>query len=447
MRKFLIILLLFPFVVKAQKAEVIDEIIGVIGNEIVLKSDLESGILEASKGVGGATEEERCSVLENILYQKLLLHQSRIDSIQVADSDVSIQVNRRLEYFVQMFGSVEEFEKYYGKTTAQLKDEYFDQIKDQLLVQRMQEEVTKGVKVTPSDVLAYYKEVPPDSLPLMGEQIEYSQIVLDPAVRESERQRIIHFLDSVRMDIINGKTSMTLQAAKWSEDPGSKYKGGCYPLQRKGSFVPEYETAVFSTEEGNYTPVFASEYGYHFVKVVERRGDFYESCHILMSPKVSSTDLDNAKILLDEIYAKLLADSISFKAAAVRYSTNKDSKNQEGRVINPGTGSTKHDVADLPAEINLILMNLKPGEISEPVLVKNTDGSQAYIIYRLDGRVDAHRANILADYELFKKLTEENAKHKQSDKWINKHIASTYCQINGNYINCDFNFKWIKTHP
>ncbi len=443
MRLFVLIVFFLPFSLFAQ-TELVDKIVAVVGDEAVLHSDIQSAILEASQGkTVNSTLGERCSVIENLMYQKLLLNQAKLDSIEVSDPEVNQQVERRLNYFVSMFGSVEQFEQYYGKTSAQMKSEYFDLIKEQLLVQKMQREITKDVKVTPSDVLRFFQATPADSLPLIGEQVLYSQIIIDPAIRESERQRTISFMDSLRLEIMNGRTSMTLQAAKWSEDPGSKYKGGCYPLQRKGSFVPEYEAAVFNTPEGSYSPVFSSTYGYHFVKVVEKRGDFYESCHILMSPKVFEDDLSQAKVKLDSLSIQLKSGVITFPDAASRYSTDKDTKNQEGRVASVASGS-RHNVADLDPETNLILSKLKPGEISSPVLIKKQDGSQAYALYKLDGRIEAHRATLEQDFEIFREGAQAKASQTMMDDWVNKKLAQTFVTVNEEYLNCDFGFKWLK---
>lgn len=447
MRILVILCFVFPSLIQAQTGDVIDRVIGVVGNEIVLQSDLEAAIMEMTKGKGGMGEMERCGVYENLLYQKLLLNQSKLDSIEVSDAEVQSQVTRRLNYFMSMFGSIEEFEKYYGKTAAEMKDEYFDLIKDQILVQRVQDKINKNTKVTPADVARFYKTVPVDSLPLIGEQVQYSQIVIQPSVRETENQRVIQFLDSIRNNLINGRTSMTLEAAKWSEDPGSRYKGGCYPLQRKGSFVPEYEAAVFNTPEGGFSPVFSSAYGYHFVKVIEKRGDFYESCHILMSPKVINEDLSDARVKLESVREKLKSDTLSFAVAAARYSTQEDTKNQGGKVLNPATGGTKHEVAALSADLNLILINLKEGEISDAVLSANDDGSQFYVIYKLDKRFNAHTANLKDDYEIFKSITENDAKQKEVDKWVRKTIDNTYISINEDFKSCDYQFPWTKNKP
>ncbi|MBX7051569.1 MAG: peptidylprolyl isomerase [Flavobacteriales bacterium] len=442
----IIVISLFSVCAFAQvPGKVVDRIIGVVGNETLLQSELESAMLEMSEGKSTGTALERCNVLENLMYQKLLLNQAKLDSVEVTDGEVQAQVEQRLDYFIGMFGSVEEFEKYYGKTSAQLRDEYFDMIKDQMLVQRMQDQVAKGLHITPADVTRYFNTIPKDSIPLIGEQIEYSKIAIDPQIRESERNKVIHRLDSIRANLVAGKSSMTLEAAKWSEDPGSRYKGGCYPLQRKGTFVPEYEAAVYNTPEGSYSTVFSSVFGYHFVKVIEKRGEMYESCHILMSPKVLQSDLDSCRLRLEALLPELRNDTSNFARAAIRYSTDKETKNQGGRVINPATGGTKHEVSGLSSELNLMMMGMKPGQISDPVLITNQDGTQSYVVYRLDRRIPAHSANLKDDYEIFRRVAEADARQKVTDKWVKKKIATTAVNIHEDFTSCPFQFPWVKS--
>lgn len=427
----------------AQPQQTVEEIIATVGDEIILLSDLENSLNETYKGKT-VSQEQRCAAFESLLYQKLLLHHARVDSVEVTESDVNAQVERRIDYFVQMLGSEEAFEQYYGKSIALLKEDFFDMVMEQMLVEREQQEVTKGVVTTPADVLKYYKEQPKDSIPLIPEQIAYSKIEFSPQIKEREINRVIHFLDSIRADIASGRSSMTLQAAKWSEDPGSKYKGGCYPLQRRGTFVPEYEAAVYNTDEGKFTPVFKSDFGYHFVKVVEKRGDFYESCHILMTPKVLDRDLDVAHTLADSVYANIKANKIEFKSAARQYSTDEDSKNQEGQVLSPSTGGLRHEIGNIQPEVNLLLSRLQPGEMTEPVLNTTEDGAKSYVIYRLDERINAHRANMDLDYEIFQNAASAQAKNKATDQWVKTKLSRTYVQIDDNYkSNCAFEFGWI----
>jgi peptidyl-prolyl cis-trans isomerase SurA len=421
----------------------VDKVIAVIGDEIVLYSEMETAAMEMAKGKT-PTEELRCRAFEELLYQKLLLHHAKVDSVDVTEAEVQDQVQRRIDYYMSMFGSQEEFEKYYGKSIATLKEEYFDDVHEQLLIEKEQGEASKNEKTTPADVLAYFNAQPKDSIPLIPEQVAYSQIVFEPNIGEQEINKLIHFMDSIRADIAAGRTSMTLQAAKWSEDPGSKYKGGCYPLQRRGSFVPEYEAAVFSTDEGKFTPVFKTDYGYHFVKVVEKRGDFYESCHILMSPKFKDQDLDRARIQADTVYTNLQAKLISFDDAALRYSSDEDSKNQEGKVSSMTTGGLRHEIGSLDPEINLILARLKPGEYSAPVLATDGSGKKKYVIYKLDERIVAHRANMDLDYEIFMSAATATNKRKTTDDWVRGKLKKTYIKIYPEYLNCPFEFSWLQ---
>jgi peptidyl-prolyl cis-trans isomerase SurA len=428
----------------AQPGKTIDKIIGGVGAEVVLLSDLENAKFELTQGKSQLPPQKECAIFEDLMYQKLLLHQAKVDSVEVTDGEVNAQVEKRINYFVEMLGSVEQFESYYGKPISQLKVDFFDMIRDQLLTQKKQEEITKNVKITPSQVLKYYQSLPEDSLPLIGEQVQYSQIVIAPVIPESENQKVIHFLDSVRNDIASGRTSMTIQARRHSEDPGSKFKGGCYDMIRKGSFVPEYESAVFTTDEGNYSPVFKSTYGYHFVKVVEKRGEYYRACHILMSPKVSDEDFNRCKAQIDSVYNELKSKKISFNAAAARFSTDEETKNQAGKIMNMQTGGTRHDVATLTAELNLTLSKLKEGELSEPQLAKQPNGKDAYVIYQLDSRLPAHRANMEQDYELFQAKTESIERQNATDLWVGKALKKNYSFMDDQFKDCTFQFNWNK---
>jgi len=428
----------------AQPGKSIDKIIGGIGAEVVLLSDLENAKFELTQGKSQLPAEKECSIFEDLMYQKLLLHQAKVDSVEVTDGEVNAQVEKRITYFVEMLGSVDQFEAYYGKPISQLKVDFFDMIRDQLLTQKKQEEITKNVKITPSQVLKYYQSLPTDSLPLIGEQLQYSQIVISPLIPESENQKVIQFLDSIRNDVASGRTSMTIQARRHSEDPGSKFKGGCYDMIRKGSFVPEYESAVFSTDEGNYSPVFKSTYGYHFVKVVEKRGEYYRACHILMSPKINDEDFNRCKAQIDSVYNELKEKKISFNAAAARFSTDEETKNQAGKTMNMQSGGTRHDVATLSAELNLTLSKLKEGELSEPQLAKQPNGKDAYVIYQLDARIPAHRASMEQDYELFQTKTESIERQNATDVWVGKALKKNYSFMDEQFKNCTFQFNWNK---
>jgi peptidyl-prolyl cis-trans isomerase SurA len=262
-------------------------------------------------------------------------------------------------------------------------------------------------------------------------------------VADQERQSTIQFLDSIRVMLISGKSSMTSQAAKWSEDPGSKFGGGCYPMQQKGTFVPPYEEAVFTTPIGSYSEVFESEYGFHFVYVKNRQGNQYEACHILRIPKVDVAALDRSRNRLDSIGTLIKADSLSFKVAVSKFSTDEETRNQEGRVINPETGGTSFDInAISDPNILLTLNTLKVGGISEPIRITKKDGSQAWVIFRLDKRIPAHKANLKDDYLIFKDQAEANKQQEVLLDWVAKQVQKTYVQIDEDFTPCTFQFDW-----
>lgn len=427
----------------AQEGELIDKVIGVVGGEIVLKSDLEFQALSRSGGKA-VSEDEKCSEFEDLLLQKLLYNQAKLDSLEVSDGELQGQIEARLAHFISMFGSIEAFEEYYGKSVAQWKVEFAEPMREQMMVERMQGQLLSEVKVTPGEVQTFFETIPADSLPLMPSEVEYSQIIIEPTVEEAEKEKTKQFLDSIRLRIMDGKTLMVTEAIKWSEDPGSKAKGGCYPLQPRNSFVAEYEAAVDQTPVNGYSPVFETVYGYHFVYVKEKRGEYYEACHILISPKVDENDLERARIELDSISNLIVADSMDFKQAALRHSTDENTKNQEGRVINPQTGGGKHSVNDLNPDVFFVVDKLEEGEVSSPVLVDTQEGRKAWMIVRLDKRIDAHVANLKQDYLIFKQQAENVKKFDELAEWITKRLERTYVKLSDEYHPCEFKYKWLE---
>ncbi|MEY3398584.1 MAG: hypothetical protein RL220_1178 [Bacteroidota bacterium] len=426
------------------QGEVIDKIIAVVGDEIVLYSDLQNAVLEYTEGKGRMPVNQQCALLENLMFNKILVHQAKLDSLEVSDTEVEENLERRLARLVGYFGSVEEFEKYYNKTIIQLKDEFRSDIREQLLAEKMQGKISSSATVTPAQITEFYNLIPADSLPLIGTQVQYSQILMRGPIRETERQRVRHVLDSIRNDIMSGKTTMLLQAARWSEDPGSRAKGGCYDLQSKGTFVPEYEAAVYNTPEGSYSPVFESKFGFHFVKVVEKRGNFYEACHILMTPKVDPMDLDRRRVSLDSLRQKINAGNINFEQAVLQYSEDENTKNQGGKVIDGSSLGNRFDVSSLPAEVNLVLDKMKPGDVSDPVLIEEMNGNYSYVIYRLDARIEPHRADLKNDYAMFQEMAGNKLRQDKLFKWAAKKIAQTYVSVDPMYHVGPYQLPWIK---
>ncbi|MCB0760747.1 MAG: peptidylprolyl isomerase [Flavobacteriales bacterium] len=438
----LLFFLLITHLANAQEGDLIDKVVAVVGNEIILKSEVEFQALQYNDN-RKPDDDFKCAILEELLFQKLLINQARIDSIEVYDNEVQAEIERRLNYYIGMMGSQEEFEKFYGRSVSEWKEQFNDPIREQLLAQKAQQQLFSGVKVTPAEVKEFYDGLPKDSLPLINEQIEYSQLLISPQVRPEAKEECRAKLDSIKTRIETGKSFMTIEAAKWSEDPGSKNKGGCYPMQPRGQFVPEYEAAVFNTAEGGYSEIFETVYGYHFVYVKEKRGDYYEACHILMSPEVSVDDYNRAQFMIDSVATAIRNDSITFIKAAMRYSTDENTKNQEGRVINPATGTMQFESGDLNPAIFFMIDKMEPGQISDPALVDTQEGFKAWAIYRLNKRIPAHKANLKEDYLIFQNQVEAINRQKALEKWVTKQLAKTYVRVDEDYHGCDFDSDWI----
>ena len=426
------------------KGQLIDEVIGVVGNETLLHSEVEAQILSYGEQGLQVDDDIKTQIIEDLLFQKLLLHHARVDSLEVTEAAILGEVDRRLEYFVQVFGSIAAFEEYFGQSVAEWKAELRDPIEEQLLIQQMQGQIDDRVNATPSQVKEYYENTPADSLPLINSEIEYSVIEVKPKVRKSEKDLSRALLDSIRNEVISGNLSMFLAAFNYSEDPGSNSKGGCYDNVRRGQFVPEFEAAVYEAGEGGYSPIFESDFGFHFVKVKEIRGEVYSPCHILVKPKILDEDVVKAGARMDSIVDVLRKNEITFKKAAINYSTNEESSNQGGAVVNPATGGFKHDVSSIDPKVFFILDNLEKGEISEPsIVVDPVDGGQSYVIYKITERREAHRANLKLDYLMFQRQAENELRTEALAKWISKKIGVTYIKLADGIQSLKYKNQWL----
>jgi peptidyl-prolyl cis-trans isomerase SurA len=443
---FLSLAMLWPVGIAAQDLssyDLIDKVVAVVGNEPILLSEMETQLAEMKQQGIDPGPNPYCSLLEELLLQKLYLNQAMLDSLEVSDEQVQAEVDRRMNFYIEQLGSISEFEKFYGKPVSEFKQEFFEPVKEQELIKMMRSQVASSVNITPKDVREFFSSMPKDSLPLIDAEVQYSQIVIYPEVQQKEKDRTMRFLDSLRQDIISGKTNMAAQALLHSQDPGSKFKGGCYDFVRRGNFVPEYEAAVYNTEEGGFSQVFQTKFGYHFVYVEEKRGEFFKSCHILMRPTIKQDDVQRARVKMDSVITLLARDSISFEKAAIRFSGEKESANQGGKVINPYTLSSKHRVNDLEPDVFFILDELDPGEVSRPSEYQTPEGTTVWRIIRLDNRIDAHKANLKDDYMLLKNLSEQSEEQRITSEWIQEAIERTYIRIDESFLGCDFGFQWL----
>ena len=421
----------------------IDGIVAVVGDEIVLSSDVRDRVTQAQLEGREVSSDNECGLIESILFEKLLLHNARLDSLEVTDAEVMGEIDRRLTYYLQMFGSLEAFEAEYGKSVAEWKAEFQDPVREQILAQKMQAEIDQTVRSTPAEVQDYFDAIPADSLPLIPEELSYSELVMQPEVGEAQKMRTRNTLDSIRTLVSTGKISMTLAATRYSEDPGSKYKGGCYKNIVRGQFVPEFEGAVFETAIGDYAPVFESDFGFHFLRVTDRRGEQYSACHVLMKPTFDPRALEIMAATIDSVSVQLALGETSFDAAVLRHSTREATRNQKGQVVNPRDGGARFGVDELDPNVFFLLQELQPGDVSAPVQLVDEDNRAYWAMIRLEERFPAHRANPTDDYALFQQQVEADMREEALSKWIDKRIGETFVRVDDPYRDCAMDMPWL----
>ncbi len=426
------------------KGTILDEIIAVVGDEIVLQSDLNLRLTEMKAQGIEVSQDMESVVFEELLYQKLLINQAKVDSLEVSPEEVNQQLESKVEYFVSQFPSEAEFEKFYGKTISQIKEDFRQDIKDQILTQKMQAEITRNLRITPSDIQEFYDEMPRDSLPLVGAEVQYSQIVMKPKISKKQTEETIATLKKYREELLESPYKFGLYATLYSDDRGSANSQnlGCYRRVEQGVMVPEFEQAAINLESGQISEPFKTDFGWHIAKLESKSGKYYDVCHILITPEASEEKLQESKYSLDTLRESILKDSISFKLAATRYSQDKDTRAAGGVVPNQRTGGTKHEISQIDPQITLTLNQLKAGEVSLPVLSTDQSGKSEYRLYYLSERYAAHAASIDTDYALLKRMAESEAQNLLLEKWIEKKLLETYCRLNENFEDYTFRYNW-----
>ncbi len=447
-RKLIVLLPIFVLLadqVSAQTKQdsIIDGIVAIVGGNVVLISDIENQYLQLrSQGsIQGTAPKMKCSILENMLFQKLLLHQAQVDSIQVTDLQVEGEMDRRMRYFISQAGSPERLEEHFGKTLLEIKNELRDVIKEQMLVEQTQQKITKDVTITPAEVKAFFRKLPKDSIPLINSELEVGMIVKLPAIGDAEKTIVKDKLKSFKDRIAKGDEFSTL-AVLYSEDPGSAKQGGELGMFKRGEMRPEFEAAAFKLKQGEVSDIVETEDGFHLIQMIERRGEYINVRHILLQPKVTVANLNKAKIFLDSVATLISKKSMPFEQAVIRFSDD-PSKNSGGMMINQASGTTKFESGQLDAKVFFVVDKLKKGEVSAPVLV-NERGKQDYRIYFLKERTNPHKANLQEDYAKIQQWALERKKMDIVDSWINTKIAGTYIAILNEYRNCEFQRKWLK---
>ena len=440
----IVLLFLLPQYSFAQEEQIIDQVVAVVGGTIVLESDIENQYLNyrmQGGGISGSATEIRCSILEDILYQKLMVTQADYDSITVNAGQVESELDRRLGMFINQFGSQEKLEEYYDKTLTEIKLELHDIIAEQLLAQQVQQTIVASVSVTPSEIKSFYRSLPKDSIPLMKTEYVIAQIVKDPPISVEEKISVKEQLMELRKRILDGEAFATM-AILYSQDPGSAKKGGELGFYGRGQLYPEFEGVAFKLKEGEISNIVETEAGYHIIQMIERKGDYINVRHILLIPKVSPHDLLKARNELDSIAQLIRADSISFEMAVEAFSDG-ENKLSGGILINPYTGSTRFEAEQLDAQVSFVIEKMTVGEISNPVPMKTEDQKDAYRILKLIEKTKPHIANMQEDYAKMQEWATQQKKMVAIDAWINNKAKETYVRIIDAYRTCTFKHDWI----
>lgn len=426
------------------QVKIIDGIIGVVGDEIILRSDLENQRIQASAQGVDYGSDARCRILEDLLYEKLLLHQGGVDSVEVSEAQIQAELDKRINAFIEQIGSREKLEEYYGKSISEIKDEFYDVLEKQMIVQQMQRKISGDVKVTPSQVRGFFDSLPKDSLPLINAEIEVGHIVIYPPENLEETRRVKKKLRDYRTEILSGEKDFATIAVLYSEDPGSAVKGGELGMQGRGTFVPEFDAVGLSLAEGEISDVFETEYGFHIMQLIERRGEKYNARHILLKPRVGQEDLNTAKAELVKVRQLIESDSLNFAEAAAIYSDDESSKNQNGNVINPATGSARFEMSELDPQIFLTIDTMAVKEVSHPAYMQKRDGRKAYRLIELRKRTEPHRANLRDDYQIIQDAARNQMSGDAISDWINRRASVTFIEMHDEFHTCPFEYDWLK---
>ena len=436
---YFLLLALTSFSLSAQS---IDKIEAVLGDEIILTSEIESQYLQYLSQGHTKSTEIRCQIVEDLLFQKLLVNQAKLDSLVVSDDEVEDRVSQRLSSFESQLGSIQKVEDYFGKSIAKIKLELGKVIKDQFMAQKMQTKLTSSLKVTPAEVKESYALLSDDEIPTMPTQVEVAQIVIKPEITDEQKDKIREKLNNFRDRVYKGEDFKML-ATLYSDDPGSAIKGGELGFVNRGDLVPEFERAAFRLKEGEISKVVESQFGYHIVQLIERRGEQINVRHILIKNKVTATALYAAKLKMDSIAKEINEEIITFDQAVSKYSDD-ENKSNGGLLLNPNTMSTSHTLEDMAPALRLVVEKLKETQVSSPSVIQMQDENKAYRILRLNKRTEQHKANLVDDFAKIKEYSINAKKQVTLEKWTSKTIAKTYIKLSDELTKCELSNKWSK---
>lgn len=447
-----LMLLALPMMAQNRQSQVIDKVVAVVGKNIILQSDIENQYIQyRMQGMAeGTGKEVRGRILEDLLLQKLMLNQAEMDSITVTDEQVEAELNRRIQWFIARIGSQEKMEAQFGKSMSEIKDEVRQASKDNMLQEQVQAKIMENVVVTPKEVKEFYRDIPRDSLPMIDSDYELVQIVKRPPVSIDEKLMVKDRLYQIRKRILDGESSFATMAVLYSEDPGSSRQGGELGFAGKGVYATKFENVAFNLRDGEISDVVETEFGFHIIQLIERRGETINCRHILLTAKVPVEALEKAQNELDSVAQLVRNGDMTFEEACKKYSDD-DSKNNGGYLTNMGTGGNWLSMKDLqeleqsyPEYKNLafVINRLEVGEISDPLPMTTNDNKDAFRLIMIKRKTEPHQANLKDDYSLIQNWAMSQKRQEALGKWVSEKAAKAYIRLDDTFKDYDFYYDW-----
>ena len=441
MKKVILFLLLNSVIFRVFCQEIIDQVVAIVGENPILYSEIQGQKLQLLQQGIELEEDIDCYLLDEFMTQQLLIHQAEIDSIEVTEDMVKVELDQRIQYFSAQVGGTEALEEFYGKSIEEIKEEFFEQIEDKMKAQKMQQEVTGGVTASPKEVRNFFYKIPYDSVPFINSKVKISQMIIAPEISYKQKELTKFKLQKIKNRINANEISFSVAAEFYSNDPGSKTNGGNFGWVDRGDFVPEFDAIAYTIPLNTVSDVFESPFGFHILKIEKRRGEQYYGSHILLKNEISEQDLADLKEKCISISSEIKMKKITWEKAIEKNSTKKIN-GPTGVIFNESTGDMYWDMQNIDKSLFIGINNLEIGEYSEPLYYEDPKGNIGYRVLKLEDRTKPHKANLDDDYEYIQKFAVNEKQINQMDKWVSKSAKNTYIKVDDIFRNCSNIKKW-----
>ena len=439
MKKTTLIILLNITVQLLYSQEIIDKVVAIVGENPILYSEIQGQKLQLLQQGLDADANMDCYLMDEFMIQQLLIHQAEIDSIEVTEDMVKVELNQRIQYFSAQVGGTEALEEFYGKSIEEIKEEFFGQIEDKMKAQKMQQEITGNILASPKEVQSFFNSIPIDSIPFINSKVKISELVIAPKINYNQKNDTKNKLQNIKRRILSNEISFSVAAEFYSDDPGSKTNGGNFGWVDRGDFVPEFDAIAYTIPLNTISNVFESPFGFHILKIEKRRGEQYYGSHILIKNEISENALAELKQKCDSILNEVKNESISWENAISQNSTN---PSDGGVIFNQNTGDMYWDMKNIDKSLFVGINTLEIGQYSEPLYYEDEKGNIGYRVLKLEDQTKPHLANLNDDYGFIQKYAINEKQINEMDKWVAKTAKNTYIKIEDLYKGCPNISKW-----